>query len=68
MLVKLFIDRQLVIDTSVIELIRSRIERTIAAARNFVERLDREGLARGKPISRAMAAKLLKIDEAADPE
>ena len=67
-LVKLFIDRQLVIDTSVIELIRSRIERTIAAARHFVERLDREGLARGKPISRAMAAKLLKIDEASDAE
>jgi len=67
-LVKLFIDRQLVIDTSVIELIRSRMERTISAARDFVERLDREGLARGKPISRAMAAKLLKIDEAAGSE
>ncbi len=63
-LVKLFIDRQLVIDTTIIELIRSRIERSIAAARDFVERLDREGLARGKPITRAMASKLLAIDEA----
>ena len=64
-LVKLFIDRQLVIDTTIIEFIRERIERSIASARDFVERLDREGLARGKPITRALAAKLLKIDEAA---
>ena len=66
--VKLFIDRQLGINTSVIDLIRSRMERSIAAARDVVERLDREGLARGKPISRAMAAKLLKIDEAESSE
>jgi chromosomal replication initiation ATPase DnaA len=61
-LFKLFIDRQLVIDTTIITFIQSRIERSIAAARDFVERLDREGLARGKPITRALAAQLLKVD------
>jgi len=62
-LFKLFIDRQLVIDTSIIRFIESRIERSIGAARDFVERLDREGLARGKPITRSLAAQLLKITD-----
>ena len=67
-LVKLFLDRQLMIDTTMIEFVKSRIERSIAAARDFVERLDREGLARGKPITRAMAAKLLKMKDAEHPD
>lgn len=62
-LVKLFLDRQLMIDTTMIDFVKSRIERSIAAARDFVERLDREGLARGKPITRALAAKVLKGEE-----
>ena len=62
-LFKLFIDRQLVIDTTIIAFIQSRIERSIAAARDFVERLDREGLARGKPITRSLAAQLLKVED-----
>jgi chromosomal replication initiation ATPase DnaA len=62
-LFKLFIDRQLVIDTTIIAFIQGRIERSIAAARDFVERLDREGLARGKPITRSLAAQLLKVED-----
>jgi chromosomal replication initiation ATPase DnaA len=61
-LVKLFVDRQLVIDTTMIDFIKSRIVRSIAAARDFVQQLDREGLARGKPITKALASQLLKID------
>ena len=67
-LFKLFIDRQLVIDTTIITFIHSRIERSIAAARDFVERLDREGLARGKPITRALAAQLLKVSDDFDED
>jgi len=67
-LFKLFIDRQLVIDTTIITFIQSRIERSIAAARDFVERLDREGLARGKPITRALAAQLLKVSDDLDED
>ena len=67
-LFKLFIDRQLVIDTTMITFIQSRIERSIAAARDFVERLDREGLARGKPITKALAAQLLKINDDFDED
>ncbi len=67
-LFKLFIDRQLVIDTTIIAFIQSRIERSIAAARDFVERLDREGLARGKPITRSLAAQLLKVEDDFDTD
>jgi len=67
-LVKLFIDRQLVIDTTMIDFIKSRIVRSIGAARDFVEQLDREGLARGKPITKALASQLLKIADESDTE
>ena len=67
-LFKLFIDRQLVIDTTIIAFIQGRIERSIAAARDFVERLDREGLARGKPITRSLAAQLLKVEDDFDTD
>ena len=67
-LFKLFIDRQVVIDTTIIAFIQGRIERSIAAARDFVERLDREGLARGKPITRSLAAQLLKVEDDFDTD
>lgn len=58
-LVKLFIDRQLVVDTSVVEFLALRIERSLDAARSIVEALDREALARRRPITRPMAAEVL---------
>jgi chromosomal replication initiation ATPase DnaA len=59
-LFKLFSDRQLVVDPSVIAYIALRIERSLDAARAIVAALDREALARGRGVTRAMAAELLR--------
>ncbi len=59
-LVKLLIDRQLVIDTSVVGYIALRLERSLDAARSFIDALDREALARRRRISRAIAADVLR--------
>ena len=59
-LVKLFLDRQLVVDTSVIEYLAMRIERSLDAARSVVEVLDKEALAAGRPVTRPMAAEVLR--------
>ncbi len=63
-LVKLFVERQIVIDTTVIEYLVTRIERSVGAAREVVEALDREALERGRRITRPLAAEVLrKLDE-----
>ena len=59
-LVKLFVDRQLVVDTSVVEYLALRIERSLDAARAVVEELDREALALRRPITRPVAAEVLR--------
>ncbi len=59
-LFKLFSDRQLVVDPSVVAYIALRIERSLNAARAIVAALDREALARGKGVTRAMAAEFLR--------
>ncbi len=64
-LVKLFVDRQLVVDTTVVEYLAVRIERSLDAARNVVEALDREALALGRPVTRPMAGEILRRMEAA---
>jgi chromosomal replication initiation ATPase DnaA len=58
-LVKLLIDRQLVVDTAVVGYIALRIERSLDAARSFIDALDREALARQSRISRAIAGDVL---------
>jgi chromosomal replication initiation ATPase DnaA len=58
-LVKLFVDRQLVVDTTVVDFLALRIERSLAAAAETVAALDREALSRGRRITRPMAAELL---------
>jgi chromosomal replication initiation ATPase DnaA len=58
-LVKLFIDRQLVVDTTVVDYLALRIERSLARAAEVVASLDREALSRGRRITRAMAAQVL---------
>jgi chromosomal replication initiation ATPase DnaA len=58
-LVKLFVDRQLVVDTSVVEFLALRIERSLARASDIVQALDREALSRGRRITRPMAAEVL---------
>lgn len=58
-LVKLFADRQIKADESLVSLLVCRIERSFAAAVAIVERLDREALGRKRPVSRALAAELI---------
>jgi chromosomal replication initiation ATPase DnaA len=58
-LVKLLIDRQLVVDTGVVGYIALRIERSLDAARSFIDALDREALARQSRISRVIAGDVL---------
>jgi chromosomal replication initiation ATPase DnaA len=65
-LFKLFSDRQLFVDPSVVSYIALRIERSIDAARAIVATLDREALARGKRVTRAMAAEFLRDAPSAD--
>jgi chromosomal replication initiation ATPase DnaA len=59
-LFKLFSDRQLAVDPAVINYVALRIERSLGAARAIVEALDREALARRKPVTRAMAASMFR--------
>jgi chromosomal replication initiation ATPase DnaA len=63
LLVKHFLDRQLVVDTSLVDYLTLRIERSFAGVRRTVDLLDRETLARGKRLSRASAAKILGFSE-----
>jgi len=65
-LVKLFVDRQLVVDTSVVDYIALRIERSLAKAAEVVTLLDREALSRGRRVSRAIAAELLGAAQETD--
>jgi chromosomal replication initiation ATPase DnaA len=58
-LVKLFADRQLAVDESLIRYVGTRIERSFAAAREAVATLDREALRQKRPVTRALAAELL---------
>jgi len=64
-LVKQFADRQLAVDGPTVELLLSRIERSFAAARAVVARIDRECLARRRrTVTRSLAARL--VEPAAD--
>ena len=63
-LVKLFNDRQLAVDESLIGYVALRIERSFAAARAAVMRLDEEAMRRKRPLTRAFAAEILRAPEA----
>lgn len=60
LIVKFCADRQLNIDENVVSYLASRIERSFAAARQAVEQLDTEALRLGRPVTRALAAELLR--------
>lgn len=62
-LVKLIADRQMDVDAGVIDYVLLRMERSFAAAGRLVDQLDRESLARGRKVTRAMAAELLSPEE-----
>jgi DnaA regulatory inactivator Hda len=59
-LAKLFADRQLAVDRRVIDYLAVRIERSFASARQLVDILDREALARQRRVTRPLAAELLE--------
>jgi len=60
LIVKFCADRQLAVDESVVGYLTTRIERSFAAARQAVELLDTEALRLGRPVTRALAAELLR--------
>jgi chromosomal replication initiation ATPase DnaA len=62
-LVKQFADRQLLVDEETVAYLLSRMERSLAVARELAARLDRSSLARGRRISRALAAELFRTEE-----
>jgi chromosomal replication initiation ATPase DnaA len=60
LIVKFCTDRQLSIDETVVSYLATRIERSFAAVRQAVELLDAEALRLGRPVTRALAAELLR--------
>ena len=60
MLVKLFADRQLAVDETLVSYLVTRIERTFQAARAVVAKLDLEAMQRKRPLTRALAAEVLR--------
>ena len=63
---KLFADRQVQVDESLLGFLVARIERSLGAARDVVARLDAEALRRGRPVSRALAGELLREMQSAE--
>jgi chromosomal replication initiation ATPase DnaA len=60
LIVKFCADRQLAVDETVVSYLATRIERSYAAARQAVELLDTEALRLGRPVTRALAAELMR--------
>jgi chromosomal replication initiation ATPase DnaA len=59
-LTKLFSDRQLSVEPALVAYIARRLDRSLDAARVVVDALDKEALARGKKVTRAMAGEVLE--------
>lgn len=68
LLVKLFSDRQLMVDKAVVDYLLVRMERSLSAAVTLVERLDRAALAAGRSITRPMASRVLAENQAGTAE
>lgn len=62
-LVKLFTDRQIAVPANLIPYLAARMPRSIGAARAVVAALDAAALAAGRPVTRALAAQVLDLDE-----
>jgi chromosomal replication initiation ATPase DnaA len=60
LIVKFCVDRQLSVDETVVSYLDTRLVRSSAAAREAVELLDSEALRLGRPVTRALAAELLR--------
>jgi len=59
-LIKLFADRQLAVDEDVIAYLLPRMERSFAAARRTVAKLDAAALSRGRAVNRTLAAEIFR--------
>lgn len=62
-IMKLFADRQVVVEPQVVSFLTSRMERSLSAASSLVDRLDRAALERKGRITRALAAEILSQSE-----
>jgi chromosomal replication initiation ATPase DnaA len=62
-LVKLFADRQVAIEENLIGYVATHIERSFAGAHAAVARLDAEAMRQQRPLTRVLAAELLRIQE-----
>jgi chromosomal replication initiation ATPase DnaA len=60
LIVKFCADRQMIVDEALVGYLATRIERSFAAARQAVELLDGEALRQRRPVTRALAAEVLK--------
>jgi len=60
LIVKLAADRQLAVDEALVNFLANRIERSFAAARTAVARLDEEAMRQRRPVTRALAAELFR--------
>lgn len=61
--VKLFADRQIAVDESLIDYLLTRVGRSFAAIQAAVQALDRAALQRQRPVSRTLAAELFRDRE-----
>jgi chromosomal replication initiation ATPase DnaA len=59
-LVKLFDDRQLQVDESLVGYLIPRLERSFAAAKRAVEQLDSEALRQKRPVTRSLASEVFR--------
>jgi chromosomal replication initiation ATPase DnaA len=62
-LVKLFADRQLHVDEGVVSFVLARIGRSLADAKAAVARLDAEALRLRRPVTRVLAAEVLRVPQ-----
>jgi chromosomal replication initiation ATPase DnaA len=60
LIVKLAADRQLAVDETLVNYLANRIERSFAAARAAVTRLDEEAMRQHRPVTRALASELFR--------
>lgn len=60
LIVKLCTDRQMSVDEPLVSYLATRIERSVAAARQVVAQLDAESLRLRRPVTRALAAEVLR--------
>lgn len=61
-LLKQFADRQVIVSSALIDWLIPRIERSFSSVKFTVERLDSASLSESRPLTRALAARVLDID------